>query len=836
MSSHSSDNDLRLVGAINVLAEGFVAIYNVNVQTGEMSVYRSAHWEESGLDATAVPNWADAVSSFVNGLVHPQDRARVLSELDLRYACERLATDQRYVVHCRVSFKGDHYYRIVLVRDGEADFFKNIIVSAACEDDDISTSQIYESQMQALLVKASAGISYYHFDLEDDRLLSFGGTSHIPLGANAEGWLSVNEVVEAISGYIPLEGERESFLRVFSHDELARTYREGDIEDVQKAHVACADGIARICKYKARLIMNPRTAHLEAVLYARDVTKSVTSYDTQASIVQSLSRSYRVVLAVNTHEGSAAVIKGNDFPSEYLDDDFHPYDRLMRHFAETLVMEEDRPAFLEATALEQVIDRLSRNEEYTGSFRIAEGGGVRYNQFRLFRNEESGLVALGILDIDDAVAAEAEHRARLEEALDGARAASRAKSSFLACMSHDIRTPLNGIIGLLQIDEQHADDVALLAENRKKSKVAASHLLSLVNDVLDMSKIEDGGLVVSHEPIDLYELMSEISVLARMQASDARIDYRSNVSPEAFSRRFVYASPLHLRRVFTNILGNCTKYNKEHGSVRVEVEDLSDICALDGACYRWTIADTGIGMAPEFLEHIFEPFSQEKIDARSVYHGTGLGMPIAKSLVEQMGGSLEVTSELGRGTRFIITVPFDVADEAAVRPLPQPSTAQALDGVHVLLVEDNELNREIAETVLNDRGARVTSAVNGAEAVEVFEGSAPGEFDVILMDVMMPVLNGYDATKRIRELSRPDAREVPIIAMTANAFAEDVQRALESGMNAHIAKPLDMRSLVSTIVEFTQRARAGASAFPAALSGESVTDEAARVRERLACV
>ena len=389
----------------------------------------------------------------------------------------------------------------------------------------------------------------------------------------------------------------------------------------------------------------------------------------------------------------------------------------------------------------------------------------------------------------------------LQAAVDEADRANAAKTVFLSRMSHDIRTPLNGIIGLLEINDAHPDDVKLLTENRQKMKVSADHLLSLINDVLQMSKLESGEIELSRDVIDLPELAADVHTIMEQRAAEAGITVSYDDFGKTAKEPWVYGSSLHIRQIFVNIYSNCIKYNKVGGSVETKSEclELTDKTVT----YRWTIRDTGIGMGREFLAHIFDPFSQEHSDARSVYSGTGLGMTIVKELIDKMGGTIEVTSEENEGTTFVITLTFEIAPKPDTPVQEETESADvSLSGLNILLVEDNELNAEIAETLLSDRGMNITLAQDGQQAVKTFEESAPNTFDAILMDLMMPVMDGYSAAKAIRALDRPDALSVPIIAMTANAFDEDVKRCLAAGMNAHLSKPIDIDKLMKTLAQY----------------------------------
>ena len=392
----------------------------------------------------------------------------------------------------------------------------------------------------------------------------------------------------------------------------------------------------------------------------------------------------------------------------------------------------------------------------------------------------------------------------LREAVFQAQKANAAKSSFLSRMSHDIRTPLNGIIGLIKINETHMDDRELVKTNQDKMLVSADHLLSLINDVLQMSKLEDENIEISHEPIDLGEISREVGTIISGRTAEAGIAFE--IGKQELPVSYVYGSPLHIRQIFLNIYGNCIKYNKPHGKVTTTLKCLGEKNGI--VTYRWTISDTGIGMSEEFLSHIFEPFVQEKSDARSVYQGTGLGMSIVKTLVDKMDGTIDVASKKGAGSEFTIRIPFKIADitpDIEEEKEEKENATTDIRGVRLLLAEDNKLNAEIVETILKDEGAEVKVACDGQQVVNEFANSAEGSYDAILMDVMMPNLDGISAAKRIRAMDRKDAATIPIIAMTANAFEEDAKECINAGMNAHMAKPLDMDVLIDMIAGYCNK-------------------------------
>ena len=389
---------------------------------------------------------------------------------------------------------------------------------------------------------------------------------------------------------------------------------------------------------------------------------------------------------------------------------------------------------------------------------------------------------------------------QLSRAVEQADRANAAKTSFLSRMTHDIRTPLNGIIGLLEIDAAHPEDTALVNANREKMRVVANHLLALINDILQMSKLESGEVTLAHELVDLDRLTVDILTIVGDKAAESGVTLEYDKSSYPISTPWVYGSPVHLRQIFLNIYTNCIKYNRVGGKVTSRVENLGikDFTVT----YRWTITDTGIGMSREFLQHIFDPFAQERSDDRSIRQGTGLGMTIVKGLVEKMNGTIEIESREGEGSTFIITLPFEIAEKPPLPPANDAQAGESIAGLHLLLAEDNVLNAEIAKTLLEDAGAQVTVVTDGKQAVETLEGSEPGTFDGVLMDMMMPVMDGITATHAIRALPRSDLAAIPILAMTANAFAEDAKRCLDAGMNAHLAKPLEMQKVIHAIARF----------------------------------
>lgn len=390
-----------------------------------------------------------------------------------------------------------------------------------------------------------------------------------------------------------------------------------------------------------------------------------------------------------------------------------------------------------------------------------------------------------------------ENQEELQIALVEAQSANRAKTTFLNNMSHDIRTPINGIIGMLAILEKNEDDPEKVKDCLRKINMSSQLLLSLINDVLDMAKLEADTVIMNNESVELHRICDEVTTAVAFQAEEAGL--RVTAEHDDYRGVYVLCSSLHLKKVLMNLFTNSVKYNKPNGSIHTSMRTLSR--SEDSITIEFKISDTGIGMSEDFVKNkLFTPFVQADNSPRTSYMGTGLGMPIVKSIVEKMNGSITVESRLGEGSCFTVVLPFRI--DHCEPPIDETAAVAAdIAGLHLLLVEDNELNAEIAQFMLTDNGAEVVTAQNGLAAVQEFEAASPGTYDAILMDVMMPVMDGLAATREIRALERPDAKTIPIIAMTANVFKEDAEQCMKAGMNAHLTKPLDMEKVKRTICE-----------------------------------
>ncbi len=411
-------------------------------------------------------------------------------------------------------------------------------------------------------------------------------------------------------------------------------------------------------------------------------------------------------------------------------------------------------------------------------------------------------------DITETMVTRKKQEQSIMELLERVRQANSAKSEFLSHMSHDLRTPINGILGMLSIMEKCQDDPERQKEYRRKIRISTEHLLSLVNDVLQISKLESGRPMAAEEPFDLRDTLSDCVTILSVLAEEKAVSLELEEPVLPHSR--VIGNPLHMKQILMNVIDNAIQYNRPNGSVSIAAEETD---FQDGtASFRFAVRDTGIGIGEDFKKHIFDPFTQEHQGARTNYNGVGLGMAIVKNLVDQMHGSVEIDSQVGKGSVVRITLSLRADGVQGGRPTDGDwAVPDNVAGMRVLLVEDNEINCEIMEFILRDAGTEVVTAHDGKAAVDAFSASLPGSFDCVLMDLMMPVMSGYEAARVIRGMDRPDAEAVPIIALSANAFEEDVALAKDAGMNEHLAKPVNIRKMFQTMSRLKPPAPAGAS-------------------------
>ena len=541
---------------------------------------------------------------------------------------------------------------------------------------------------------------------------------------------------------------------------------------------------------------------LFSLIRSREQEKSLTMMNQQYRIIEAIGNIYTTIFMVDLNTD---ILTPVTVPDELLSDldQAKPASQILDEWAVTYVDEPFVKAHKAFMNVSSASSRLAGISHLELNYQLKTGAWYKAimipKRFDKDRNVEAILIVTR--DVSSEIEHEMAINRQLRETAEEAERANAAKTDFLRRMSHDIRTPINGIRGMVEIGNHFPNNLERQAECRRKIWEASDFLLDLVNNVLDMNKLESGELHLEEVPFSLKQVSGEVASIIRPQAAEHGLTLLTGKLQ--VSHFDLIGSPLYLRQILLNLAGNAVKYNRPGGTVQVSCLETDFDETHASLCF--VVSDTGLGMTKEFQEHLFEPFSQEHTAVHTTYTGTGLGLSITKKLIEAMGGSITFVSEIGVGTSFTVTLPFRINHEASEKVQEQSLPAGALRGLHVLLAEDNELNREIAEFLLRNEGISVTSAENGSEALRLFRNAAPGTFDVILMDVMMPVMDGLEATRRLRALERPDAKTVPVFAMTANAFADDIRRCKDAGMNEHLSKPLDSEKLFRTIYRYCKK-------------------------------
>ena len=472
-----------------------------------------------------------------------------------------------------------------------------------------------------------------------------------------------------------------------------------------------------------------------------------------------------------------------------------------RNVCKKFVAEEYQEAFLKFTDITTLPVRMKNEETIVMEYQMKDGNWHKLRFIEKKRDKDGNLthVLCAIRSISDVKKKEQELLHQVAEA----RKDAALKSRFLSNMSHDIRTPINGIIGMTELADRYPDNLEIQKKCREKLVESARHLVSMVNDILDMNKLETEQFVENDIPFNLAAVLNRVNTDQQMQAGKKKIDYVVDWKKSELNHMYLMGNPVYIEKLLTVITDNAVKFTKPGGNVSVWCREISE--DDERAFYEFGCSDNGIGMSEEFARHAFEMFSQENKTSRTQYEGTGLGLAIAKKITERLGGTIEIKSKKNCGTTVTMTIPFKTGVQNLMQYTENVNTESTedipLEGLHALIAEDNELNLEIAKFMLEEKGICVECAADGKEAVAKFEESEPGYYDVIFMDIMMPYMNGWDATRKIRTLQRPDADKIPIIAMSANAFAEDIINSHISGMNWHLTKPIDADKLMTALKE-----------------------------------
>ena len=510
-------------------------------------------------------------------------------------------------------------------------------------------------------------------------------------------------------------------------------------------------------------------------------------------IISAIGKSYYYISRIDLEEDYYEVVSGFEkFPDNVkLKGNFS---KNVYQNCKTIVDEkyvDDIVAFLDISTL---ADRLQSEESVFMEYRMQNGDWRRVRLIVKKRNEQ-GRVTHVLCAVRN-ISADKKRELELQFKAQEARRETKEKTRFLSNMSHDIRTPMNGIVGLIDMAERYPDDMEMQAQCRIRIKELSGHLVSLVNDILDINKLQSDDLVIENTTFDIAEMLRTLNEASQLDAAKKDIEYVVNWEESKLNHRYIVGSPVYTARILSIFADNAIKFS--HAGSRIVVSCTEKYADDENVVYSFFCRDHGIGMSKEFAEHAFDMFSQENETSRINYEGSGLGLAIAKQLADRLHGKIRLETEKGVGTTTILEMPFKIGNADDI-PVAYTLENVSLQGLRVLIAEDNELNMEIARFILEDQGLITECASNGTECVQMFEASEPGYYDVILMDIMMPELNGLDATRKIRALPRKDAERIPIIAMSANALADDIIKSRLAGMNEHLTKPLDAKKIMEAI-------------------------------------
>lgn len=613
-------------------------------------------------------------------------------------------------------------------------------------------------------------------------------------------------VAQYAKEYVP-EDEREEFLKGFSYPYLKeqlcsmdrfvfhyRSFPNAENQQYFEVQAVKLDSEAD----QSEFIILVGIRHIDEVLLKEKqiqdrLKKALEEAKLKNEIISAIGKSYDYISRFDLKADTYEVVSGEEnFPGIAKHRGCLSKD--LRHNCEQLVAEEYLEGFLTFCDVSTMAERLQNEESLSMEYRTTNGEWRRTRLIVKKRDEHGRVthVLCAVRSIND------EKRKEQQLALRAAEAKHETamKTRFLSNMSHDIRTPMNGIIGLLDMAEEFPDDLQMQEKCRKKIRELSKYLLSMVNDILDMNKLQSGDIANQDMTFDIADMLRTVNEAAQIKAEEKQIEYIVEWEKSSYPHPYLVGNPLFTARILSILADNAIKFSHIGSTISVncneeQLDDKNVIC-------EFVCKDHGIGMSKEFTERAFELFSQENESSRTRYEGTGLGLAIAKKLTDRLHGTICLESEKGVGTTATVRIPFKIGTSDDIK-VDRDYKTISLQGLRVLLVEDNDLNMEIARFILEDQGMTVEGAVNGQEAVELFERSEPGYYSVILMDIMMPVLNGLDATRKIRTLNRTDAETIPVIAMSANAFSDDMIRSRLAGMNAHLAKPLDRKKIVETI-------------------------------------
>ena len=800
---------------IEILASEYTSVYYIDLTTDELTPY-SMNEETENQFGVLFKNmtYSDAFRTYVDTIVLSEDKKLMLTAGSIGNIMKELRSKKTFLTTYRSENDGDpHYCEMKFVKVGNDEGAPKAVALGFADKDEelrnrIETETVRKRNTDIIEILASEYTSVYYIDLTTDELdpYTMNEETETEFGTVFRSGIKYSDAFKMYVDTLVYDEDKTMMLKAGSiynildelHDKktFVTTYRSDN------------EGDPRYCEMKFVKVGEDDNPQAVALGFSviDDVYRKDLADKQREEFINGLADDYEAVFHVdfelNTIETvrmSDAYLKRNPSLEQKMS-----YPAYVDAVSANIVTE-DKASFIEALSHENVNREFKKEDAFFHNYRIERDGNITYYQLKIIHTgkwETDKNFLIGVHNMDELTRAQVEQEEILEEAREEAESANRAKSTFLFNMSHDIRTPMNAIIGFNNMAIKNIDNREKLLDCLGKVDLSSQHLLSIINDVLDMARIESGKVTIEEERVIITEAATGLSAIVNQSVKDKNITF--NVDFSKVQHNCVFADKLRVNRVLMNVANNAVKYTDDGGTITYKIIETKSY-KPGYASYEFIVEDTGIGMSEEFLEHIYEAFTRESTSTISGIQGTGLGMAITKELVELMKGKIKIDSKLGEGTKVSIHFDFRIADESFVESKSIEDLSSLLTDKYVLLVEDNELNREIAKDILEDMKMVVDTAEDGIFAVEkivdLTKDESKRRYDFVLMDIQMPKMDGYKATTEIRNIDNKYAKSVPIIAMTANAFAEDKQKAIESGMNDHLAKPINIDDLVSKLVD-----------------------------------
>ena len=813
---------------INGFSHDFEVLYYLNLDTNDLTVYRTTDFFHNKLkDLYLHKTFDKKMEYFAQQIVCDEDREKFIKSITQKKVEFELSKTPYYYINYRINFNGNLlYYRTRIIRDNVI-LGTNSLVIGIQNVDEITKHEIELNKTLETLHEKERN---YQKAIFSDAI----GFFECNLSKN----LIISDIFELVDGEfqivsntvdLPMPFNFDDFQQwyIYSHDVsnpketinqmnrqyLIECYEKGNHMPEISFWATTSSGIVKCLRKIYFLTRDDRSGDILALTIIKDISdirRKADELKEKRDVIEVLASEYTSLFLVNINTLKVKTYNlfhdiesrfGDLINSQKLD-----YLDIINIYLSNIVYDEDIEMVAEATSIEYVKKRFRKDKSFSVTPRRIINDEIRYYEIQFIKvgdSPEPSEFIVGIIDKNDQIMTEYENQRQLQIAKRNAEAANKAKSVFLFNMSHDIRTPMNAIIGFTSMAQKHIDDKKRVMEYIEKVKVSSTHLLQLINDVLDMARIESGKVSIEENQANIYKNSEDIISILRETANEQKINLSLDIHD--IRDEHIYIDVTHFNQILLNVISNSIKYTRPGGNVNVSIYQ-TEYEKPDYASYNFIIKDNGIGMSQEFVNHIFESFTREKTSTISGIQGTGLGMSITKNLVDLMGGTIGIESELGVGTTVTIHISFRIQKTDPPEPLENNELYDdSMDGMRILLVEDNELNREIAKDILEEVGIIVEEAEDGSIAVDKVKNSDVGYYDLILMDIQMPYMDGYKATQAIRALDDRELADIPIVAMTANAFEEDKNKALESGMNSHLAKPINIGELFETLRIFGMR-------------------------------